>query len=68
MLETSIVLVQGGADGQRFLSLLRKSRCGGGYQSPVDELAKYLHEAGAATPRHLALVGDYSEIAEYLEN
>lgn len=67
-LETAIVLVQGGADGQRFLSLVREEWCGIGYRFLSDELAKFLHEAGAANPRGLALGGDYSEIAEYLKN
>jgi ankyrin repeat protein len=62
MLETVVVLVQGGADGTRALMLVRND------WDLMDELAKLLHEAGAPKPHQLAHSGDYSEIAEYLKD
>jgi ankyrin repeat protein len=60
-LETVVVLVQAGADGQRALRLVRERKY------LVDELARILHEGGATNPYRLAVSGDYSEIDLYID-
>jgi len=61
MIETAIVLVQGGADGPRALDWAQSYYL-------RDELAKLLQEVGAPNPDQLAWLGDYSEVAEYLKD
>jgi hypothetical protein len=60
MLETAIVLIQGGVEGSRALEMFRSSYL-------TDELAEVLQEAGAPDPYQLIISGDYAEIAEYLK-